>query len=283
MTEPSVRVCPRCGEPAGGSDLCAVCSANLAVMRGMLPTRAEWEAAHPVGPPPAEPVTSRDRALAQATRPLPSWLRSGSGPVGKRRPGWTAAGTTRNQVIASVAAIALFAVILFTGSGSGGSRPGRPAGATHSRGPAVTPAPGDPTLASCVAAWNGGRSAQHRRDLEQTVAQDAPSVAVLATYAGPIRDLARVGGGTPVLVGIHVCIVVAHDSVFFRQPDGSWGLTLASAGHAISVIARDPGWTSDHANVIVQLGSGAGPATDAGKLTVHGSSLVVLRSSDLAG
>ena len=43
MTADDVRVCPRCGEPAGEDDYCATCGLHLAEQR-QLPTLGEFEA-----------------------------------------------------------------------------------------------------------------------------------------------------------------------------------------------------------------------------------------------
>ena len=45
MISQDVRVCPRCGEPAGEERFCTTCGLNLAELTEV-PTRAEWERAH---------------------------------------------------------------------------------------------------------------------------------------------------------------------------------------------------------------------------------------------
>jgi len=221
-------------------------------MRGMLPTRAEWEAANPgqtaAAPRPEPPADHADRQQ-------------------KRRRRWAPSRNFRKQAIASVAVIAAFGVVLITATSPGTPHPGRAGRVTH-------PSPKPPTVAACVAAWNGGKSAEHRRDLAMTVAHAANAVAVLATYIGRGLKVARVGGGNPVLVNADMCVIAADNLVFIRQPDGSWGLTKATSTQ-FSSIALDHSWTADHANLTVRLGSSA-----AGRVTVSrkNGSLVVLRS-----
>ena len=270
--EPSTRVCPGCGEPAAEPARCPTCGANLAAMRGMLPTRAEWEAANP-GPSATAPRL--DSPADHADRQQ------------KGRPRWAPSGNFRKQAIASVAVIAAFGVVLITATSPGTPHPGRAGRVTHpspvavasttapvasTSTPAVSTKP--PTVAACVAAWNGGKSAEHRRDLAMTVAHAANAVAVLATYIGRGLKVARVGGGNPVLVNADMCVIAADNLVFIRQPDGSWGLTKATSTQ-FSSIALDHSWTADHANLTVRLGSSA-----AGRVTVSrkNGSLVVLRS-----
>jgi hypothetical protein len=252
--------------------VCSTCGSNLAVMREMLPTRAEWEAA--------------DR---------------GDSPPAGRRSRWAAMSNARKQTIVSIAVIALFVVVLIAGNGTGSnsSSPRHAAGpdgssstgsdgtvsspAATSSTPTSTTTASTPTVStspatvtSCAAAWNGGRSAEHRRDLLGTVAHAAKPGAVIATYVGPERTVARVGGGNPVLVNGHACVVAADDLVFLRQPDGSWGFSKATPTR-FARIAQDPTWTADHANATVQLGSTAA----AGMVIPRGSSVVVLTSSDV--
>ena len=261
-------------------------------MRDMLPTRSEWQAANPGKAAPAsgpEPPS--------ATRVAP--------PPRRRRPNWRAAGGFRKQAIVSVAVIAAFAVVVITATKPSPAHPRRAAApAASTAAPAAsTAAPAAsraapaastaaPSLAGCVAAWNGGKSAEHRHDLARTVAPagkpTAPAgepaapagkpAAVIATYTGPDREVARVGGGNPVLVRAGACVVAADGLVFLRQPDGSWGQTKATSGPFTS-IARDPTWMADHANAVVQLGS---PAL-AGALAVDPkrTSLVFLAPSDV--
>ena len=54
------RVCPFCGEPPGDGMFCSACGRNLAGVE-RLPTRADWEAAHP-----AQPAVVADPAAATA-------------------------------------------------------------------------------------------------------------------------------------------------------------------------------------------------------------------------
>ena len=251
MAEPTARVCPRCGTLAGEGELCSTCGTNLAAMRDMLPTRAEWEAANLVSSPAGEP---------QRRRRSPT--------------------NTRNQIIASIAVIALFALILLL-AGSNGSHQRRsgsgvPKGAGSSSTSTPTATIGLPTVTACAAAWNGGRSAEHRRDLARAVMSLARPVAVIGTYVGTDRHVARVGGGNPVVVKADACLVAANDDVFLQQPDGSWGLTLAT-GKRFSNMASDPTWTVDHANATVRVGSSAGE----GAITPARRSLVILTASQL--
>jgi len=295
MIEPNLRVCPSCGEPAGEFQRCVTCGANLAAMRAMLPTRGEWEAANPLKaaaammgepprPNPPEPPRANRRTTARANR-------QAKAPT-ERRSGRAASASFRKQVVVSVAVIAAFAVVVLTASKPSSPPPRSSAGAggppsSGSRGSTgtSTTSPGTPgrsagtaTLASCVAAWNGGKSAEHRHDLARAVARATKPAAVIATYAGPDRMVARVGGGNPVLVRAGVCVIAADDLLFLQQPDGSWGLTKATATSFTS-ISRDLTWTAEHANAVVQLGA----PTRSGALTAGAkqSSLVVLRSSDV--
>jgi hypothetical protein len=273
MIEPSDRVCPRCGEAAGEPDLCATCSANLAAMRGMLPTRAEWEAAS------SRQAVPDDRHT-------------------KRRSRW-AAGGARSQVIVSLGVVALFVVVLIAGQGSTRPHSRRATRSTLSvpgtaTTPPVTTAPPVTTtpavmatravarsprnVAACVAAWNGGSSAQHHQYLARTVGYAHTPVAVIATYHGPDRTVTAVGGN-PVLVKAGRCVLAADNFVFMQQPDGSWGLTQATLT-SFSSIARDSTWTVGHANATVNL---APPATAAGTVRPSKGSLLVLTASDVGG
>ena len=53
--DPTQRVCPECGQPAGSQPFCAACGKNLSGV-DWLPSREEWERAHrPSEQPPAPP------------------------------------------------------------------------------------------------------------------------------------------------------------------------------------------------------------------------------------
>jgi hypothetical protein len=271
MIEPGARVCPRCGEPAGELVRCAICGADLAAMRGMLPTRADWEAAG----------RSADEASSPAPTEAPQAETPRKGPRVSRP---AVRVSRRKQVIASLGVILLFVVVLIAGTGSNPSHPQLGGGVTSPPPPATTSptttgsapthhkaASHGPTVRACAAAWNGGRSATHREDLAHAVTSAAHPVAVVGRYAGANRKVARDGGGTPVLARRNACIVAADDLVFIHQPDKSWGLTHATATH-FSNISGDPTWTADHANATVTTAGGIHPSR---------GGLVVLTSSQL--
>lgn len=67
MPEPSVRVCPRCGEPAGHQRFCGSCGLNIWELHE-LPTRADFEAR--VGEMPKEPGASEPPPRSSSWRDL---------------------------------------------------------------------------------------------------------------------------------------------------------------------------------------------------------------------
>jgi len=63
--ENTVRVCPFCGEPPGAGVFCEACGRNLSAVE-RLPTRAEWEASAPSGPPMSQESLAERCAAAVA-------------------------------------------------------------------------------------------------------------------------------------------------------------------------------------------------------------------------
>jgi hypothetical protein len=59
--DPTIRVCPFCGDPPGSGVFCEACGRNLAGVE-RLPTRAEWEGGAPGEPDPAEVAARCARA-----------------------------------------------------------------------------------------------------------------------------------------------------------------------------------------------------------------------------
>ncbi len=281
--DPDTRVCARCGRPATDKDFC-VCGANLEAMRRMLPTRGEWEQANPekAAVPPPEP-SPPGKEPTPRTRPI-KWEGKGlPAPLSERM---------RKQILPSLLVIAVFAAIVIFGSSSsskkGGIQTSTLPAATQSSSTSTTtaaqtstthaaPVTAAPTITACATAWNGGRSATHRHILDLSVTADQPPVALLATYRGPERRLARVGGGSHVLVSTNACIVAAHDSVFVEQPNGTWGLVKASPGSPFEVPANGPQWAQAHHNATVTVGPLHGGPADVGALTPTSHRLPVLR------
>ena len=113
--DPDTRVCARCGRPATDKDFC-VCGANLEAMRGMLPTRGDWEKANPEKaavpppepPPPGKEPTPRTRPIKWEGKGLPI-------PLSDRM---------RKQILPSVLVIAVFAVIVIVGSSNSSKKGG---------------------------------------------------------------------------------------------------------------------------------------------------------------
>ena len=203
--DPVTRVCARCGRPATDKDFC-VCGANLEAMRAMLPTRGDWEKANPekaAVPPPEPPPPGKEPP--PRTRPI-KWEGKGLPiPLSERM---------RKQILPSVLVIAVFAAIVIYGSTNSSKKGGiqtttlpasttsttTQASSTQTSSTQTTALTTTPTIAACAAAWNGGRSPTHRHILDLTVTADNPPVALLATYRGTERRLARLGGGSQVLV-----------------------------------------------------------------------------------
>ena len=72
MIPPTVRVCPRCGEPAADERFCSTCGLNLAQQAG-LPARAEWEVARDsTGAEPAHTVEPQISGEQSFERPPPA-------------------------------------------------------------------------------------------------------------------------------------------------------------------------------------------------------------------
>jgi hypothetical protein len=279
--DPDTRVCVRCGRPDTEKDFC-VCGANLDAMRSMLPTRAEWEAANPEKaalpppepPPPGEEPTPRTRPIKWEGRGLPL-------PLSDRM---------RKQILPSVLVIGVFAAIVIFGS-SNSSKNGiqtttlpetstttsPTSTATHTSTTTTAPAHAAPTITACATAWNGGRSATHRHILDLVVTADQSPVALLATWRGREQRLARVGGGSQVLVTTNACIVAAHDSVFIHQPNGNWGLVKATPDSPFALRPRGPQWGQAHHNASVKVGPLHGGPADVGAVTPTGHNLPVLR------
>jgi hypothetical protein len=280
--DPDTRVCARCGRPATDKDFC-VCGANLEAMRAMLPTRGDWEKANPekaAVPPPEPPPPGTEPA--PRTRPI-KWEGKGL-PISLSE-------RMRKQILPSVLVIAVFAAIVIYGSSNSSKKGGiqtttLPASTTRTTTQtsstqasrtqtAVATAP--PTITACATAWNGGLSPTHRHILDLAVTADKPPVAVLATYRGPERRLARFGGGSQVLVRTNACIVAAHDSAFIQQPSGNWGLVKAAPGSPFAAPAGGPQWVQQHHNAIVKVGPLRGGPADVGAITPTGHRLAVLR------
>ncbi len=279
--DPDTRVCARCGRPATDKDFC-VCGANLEAMRGMLPTRGDWEKANPEKaavpppepPPPGKEPTPRTRPIKWEGKGLPI-------PLSDRM---------RKQILPSVLVIAVFAVIVIVGSSNSSKKGGiqtstLPASTTssatstttHTSSTQTTAATVAPAITACATAWNGGRSPTHRHILDLTVSADQPPVALLATYRGPVQHLARLGGGSQVLVSTNACIVAAHDSVFIQQPNGNWGLVKAAPGTPFALRPGGPQWAQKRHNATVTVGPLQGGPADVGAVTPTGHTLPVLR------
>lgn len=287
--DPETRVCARCGRAATDKDFC-VCGANLDAMRGMLPTRADWEDANPekaAVPPPEPPAPPAPGEEPPArTRPI-KWEGKGL-PV-------SLSDRMRKQIIPSVIVIAVFAVIVIVGS-SKSSKNGiktstlpdttstaaatqtstTQTSATKTSASRTTPVTGAATIASCARAWNGGNSPTHRHILDLAVASEQPAVAVLGTYWGPERRLARLGGGSQVIVTNGACVVAARESVFIAQPNGTWGLVKAAPGTPFAIRPGAPPWGQGRHNASVKVGPLRGGPADVGAVTPTGRSLIVL-------
>jgi hypothetical protein len=277
--DPDTRVCARCGRPATDKDFC-VCGANLEAMRAMLPTRAEWEVANPekAALPPPEPPPPGTESTPK-TRPI-KWEGKGLPvPFSERM---------RKQILPSLLVIAVFVVIVIVGSSSSSKKGGiqtstLPAASTPTStstttsATKTTPVAAAPTINSCATAWNGGHSATHRHILDLSVTADQAPVALLATWHGPEQHLARVGGGSQVLVTANACIVATHDSVFIQQPNGNWGLVKAVPGSPFALKPGSPQWGQGHHNATVKVGPLHGGPADVGAVTPTGPKLAVLR------
>jgi len=285
--DPDTRVCARCGRPATDKDFC-VCGANLEAMRAMLPRRGDWEKANPEKaavpppepPPPGKEPTPRTRPIKWEGKGLPI-------PLSERM---------RKQILPSVLVIAVFAAIVIFGSSNSSKKGGiqtttLPASttstttqassthtsSTHTSSTQTTALTTAPTIITCAAAWNGGHSPTHRHILDLAVTADKPPVALIATYRGAERRLARLGGGSQVLVSTNACIVAAHDSVFIQQRSGNWGLVKAAAGTPFAIAPGAPQWGQRRHNATVTVGPLKGGPADVGALTPTGHSLPVLR------
>lgn len=72
--ERTTRVCPECGEPAGSQPFCSSCGRNL-TQEPRLPTRAEWETAHPEDrpSPSAAPFAPLPQASGNGVPRLVRW------------------------------------------------------------------------------------------------------------------------------------------------------------------------------------------------------------------
>ena len=145
--DPDTRVCARCGRPATDKDFC-VCGANLEAMRGMLPTRGDWEKANPEKaavpppepPPPGKEPTPRTRPIKWEGKGLPI-------PLSDRM---------RKQILPSVLVIAVFAVIVIVGSSNSSKKGGiqtstLPASTTSSATSTTTHTSSTQTTAATVA------------------------------------------------------------------------------------------------------------------------------------
>lgn len=136
MTDPSTRVCPRCGSEDTQHQYCGSCGLHL-IEQPELPTRAEWEERQAApAPEPAPPASSGPWSKAFAG--VSSWLQ-GLG---------TAQKVIVGLVVVVVVAIAAPIAIIATSGGDDANRTG------SSDVAPVESAPSD--AETCVDRWNSG-------------------------------------------------------------------------------------------------------------------------------
>jgi hypothetical protein len=134
MTDPSTRVCPRCGSAAEQHEYCGTCGLNL-FEQPELPTDADWEATQAAKQAAPGPVASAD-----------------TGPIG---PGsvaaWFRGPNTQARIllVAVAAALAAIPIVIATSSDKSDS------GSRDSS--SVSDPPAEPSVAEeCVDKWNSG-------------------------------------------------------------------------------------------------------------------------------
>jgi hypothetical protein len=259
----------------------------------MLPTRAQWEAAHASGlaeaaeVPGGAPATTQQ--VVEVEPPKRSFPRLPRSPGKPPAPG----GSNRvKQILSSLAIVVVFLVIFFVAKASNHKHPSTTTSAAattsatsvpeKSNSATVTPTSAtSPSVAKCASAWNGGRSPEHRHALDLTVIHDSSPVATIATYAGPGARLARFGGGSPVLVSQNACIIISHHRLFIEQPDHNWGQVKAFRTYPFAVVAAPGHWAVEHANASIHAGALNSPDSNIGAVTPSKNTLVILTADDI--
>ena len=169
MIRQDVRVCPRCGEPAGEERFCTTCGLNLAELTEV-PTRAEWEAAS------ANPAAV-DRSQRAAGLGLQSGQESGgrsappSGPDEKERsstekatpsdsPRGASAGRTR-LILAGAALLVIAVVAIVLATSGGGHKTAASATITHNTRTSGSGSANPPAIDSIAAVESDAAQSAH--------------------------------------------------------------------------------------------------------------------------
>ena len=159
MTDPSTRVCPRCGSAAGQTPYCGTCGLHL-FEQPELPTRSDWEMRRE-----SDPKTMEARL-----------------PMTRRRVASVAAGVGRvDRRVLSVGVLLVVVAVAFLIAGSGRQ------GAEGSDSSQVSDAPREPSAAEqCVNKWNTG-APEHIRLYTGYLGKKSP-IYVSAGYSGDLPD-----------------------------------------------------------------------------------------------
>lgn len=169
MTEPSTRVCPRCGSAAGDNEYCGTCGLHL-FEQPELPTREDWErtqAAEQVAP---GPVSSTD-----------------TGPRGPgRAAAWFRRLNTQARIVLVAVAAALVAIPIVIATSSGKTE-----SASRDSSP-VSDQPAEPSAAEeCVDKWNSDASESAKRlagQIARSVGGGETSTYVSAGFSVDVPD-----------------------------------------------------------------------------------------------
>lgn len=164
MTDPTSRVCPRCGSEAGEHEYCQTCGLHL-TEQPELPTREQWEA----------------KTIEDAARGGPGAVQQEPSPLTALRHRWTSANRGTRLLSVFVAAVALAAVVMIAALGDE-SEEATPSLASEDGLPEDGPAPEQ----GCVDLWNNG-DGNHISRIER-FAEGGGEVLASVGYSAEFRD-----------------------------------------------------------------------------------------------
>lgn len=209
MTDPSTRVCPRCGSAAGQNEYCGTCGLNL-FEQPELPTRVDWEGTQAAEQAAPAPAASAD------TDP------SGPGRVATLFRGLNT--QARILLVAVAAALVAIPIVIATSSGKNDS------GSRDSS--SISDQPAEPSAAEeCVDKWNSGATENAKQLIGQfarSLRGDETPTYVSAGFSADVQDRCLITVAQPDLGG---------DGIAYQYVETAQGTFEFPSGNSESIAA----------------------------------------------